>query len=517
MRHTGWARPLLRIVDHMSETPPPSIDLQKGVWYRIAGETLTARETGERHLGTLMLAARVAEVVRTREGVFEVRFADRSIMRLSPEKREGVLGRSDFRVTEESMGLDYVSRQHVELRVDDDGLVVRDTSTRGTSFLPQPGVQLIDTRTVADERRRVGAVGNLAVESTLELVPPDVTDLNSVEWKTRRLYQVQSYSGGFATGDGAVVGLGTAERTSLRLGETYTNMPVFEESGETGNRGNEDAACVLPVSGGTILAVFDGMGGYAGGREASTFARERLAIYVDEWSAQGCPSKEAFLEITMDRLKADLDRRFGNAHADTTATLAFVEHANRYGQRKLFVQSAGDSLGFVVSGSGDRIRQVTDDHSLGAITVDSIGNVNRAPGSGSVLVASLRHPPSRPSRQTLTLERDDVLVLTTDGITGDSAEQEPSNGLGYTLRDLATYPWLSALASLKSVLYRCAVKTDDRTAIVFRCDGGRCEYPRLEQLWAERISRVMHQDLLGWEASQRGMQRDLSTPGGPGY
>jgi protein phosphatase len=174
---------------------------------------------------------------------------------------------------------------------------------------------------------------------------------------------------------------------------------------------------------GRLIIVADGMGGYEGGQEASRIAVEAIEeIY--EKTPNGEP--QALLETGF-RIAHERILQYAQEHPElqgmgTTAT-AMVLRA-----RQLYFAHVGDSRLYLVR--GESIRRLTHDHSYVGRLVEN-GLISSAEAEAHpqrhILTAALgagSETSPEISTQPVSLQKDDVLVLCTDGLWGLVSEAE---------------------------------------------------------------------------------------------
>ena len=198
-----------------------------------------------------------------------------------------------------------------------------------------------------------------------------------------------------------------------------------------------------------IFGVFDGAGGMAGAYRASHQARkffqtERLRHMAPYAFRHESPrTAEIWLIRTLHKASAYLE---GDPDAGlTTATVArVVEHR---GDETLVWASIGDSRLYIVRNG--IVRQLTKDEGVGRFIEKSLG----MPGAAGT-VTQIGHEP---------LVRGDVIILVTDGITGDYGSEVVSREELSAWVEHARTPEEAA-----KTLIEKSRKHDDGTAIVVR-------------------------------------------------
>jgi serine/threonine protein phosphatase PrpC len=170
-------------------------------------------------------------------------------------------------------------------------------------------------------------------------------------------------------------------------------------------------------SGESVYAVADGMGGHLAGEVASAAALEPVAALDGRVFADGDEAGSALTEAVR-TANAAVARMAAEEPAfrgmGTTLTVAMIEG------RRLHIAHVGDSRAYLLRGG--EFAQITDDHTLvqhlineGQITKEEAAThpqrsiITRAIGVS--LDVAVDH-------ETLELERGDVLLLCSDGLTG---------------------------------------------------------------------------------------------------
>ena len=205
---------------------------------------------------------------------------------------------------------------------------------------------------------------------------------------------------------------------------------------KTDNATCQDAMLCRPDVG--VYAVFDGMGGEKGGREAAwTAARAVLARAGRLGSREGC--KEVLEETG--RIVA------GDPEAGvTTGVVARI--VEREGQKILVVGSAGDSRAYITRRDGET-RQITYDEGEGSGICNGIGRF-RSGKMGEVWQC-----------KEIPVEEGDKFMLCSDGVTGDKrAEALGEDRIGSILHRAKTAQEAAAR------LVEASKKADDTTVVV---------------------------------------------------
>lgn len=180
-----------------------------------------------------------------------------------------------------------------------------------------------------------------------------------------------------------------------------------------------------------LLAVADGMGGMAEGARASRIVIETFARHVVSklaWVEGGKPDAPAIMDGLAKaavRCRDRLLRQAGGAPAramGSTLTAAYLVWPH------LFVLHVGDSRCYVFSGG--KLHQLTTDHSIAQRLSDE-GAMDAQAAQNSpfahVLWNSISNAPQselKPQLVQRKLKADDVLVLSTDGLTRHVSDTE---------------------------------------------------------------------------------------------
>lgn len=192
---------------------------------------------------------------------------------------------------------------------------------------------------------------------------------------------------------------------------------------------NEDSVLTASVSGGTLLAVADGMGGHNAGDVASETALESLVEHVED--ALGDRPTETALAQAVEAADADVRAAAasdpGRAGMGTTLVAALVDDDGAT------VVNVGDSRAYRVGANS--IDQVTVDHSLVRQLVEA-GEITEAeaavhPRRNVVSQALGASDSIDPDVCTPPFDAGETLLLCSDGLTGEvdeSTTQEVVSG-----------------------------------------------------------------------------------------
>ena len=188
---------------------------------------------------------------------------------------------------------------------------------------------------------------------------------------------------------------------------------------------NEDSLFVMPKEG--IYIVADGVGGQNSGELASTMAVKGIAEYIKSKLLQGSEDEEELQNYFLDCMRVvngliyeAAKQSPENAGMATTAVLVYLNNGTAY-----FV-NIGDSRAYIYR-SG-QISQVTEDHTY----------VNELVKGGSITRAQAENHPQKnmitralggddkvlPDFYRLETNKDDVIILCTDGLYGEVTAAE---------------------------------------------------------------------------------------------
>jgi protein phosphatase len=171
-----------------------------------------------------------------------------------------------------------------------------------------------------------------------------------------------------------------------------------------------------------LYAVADGVGGVAGGRQASGLAVETIVEYLSEtvgsYHAVSPGEEHDFLDPLRHAVQRAHDRLLGAFDGEerqgpaTTLTLALLVWP------RVFLVHVGDSRAYHFRAG--TLRRLTRDQTVGAYLVDrqAISEQQAArSGLNDVLSSALGAADMTPAVDVLDVEPGDVLLLCTDGLT----------------------------------------------------------------------------------------------------
>ncbi|MGH7695349.1 MAG: PP2C family protein-serine/threonine phosphatase [Gemmatimonadaceae bacterium] len=185
---------------------------------------------------------------------------------------------------------------------------------------------------------------------------------------------------------------------------------------------------------GTLFMVADGMGGAAAGEYASAAAVEVVLRYLrDHWSARDRPTAETFVVAMYraairanDELHMIQKERRDLEGMGTTATIAGLLGDS------LYLAQVGDSRAYLVRGG--KAVQITRDQSLMQRLIDA-GEISEEAAAQSdrrniILQALGPEPHVKIDLTYQRLRRGDVLVVCSDGLTGQVKQEDIASCIG---------------------------------------------------------------------------------------
>lgn len=193
---------------------------------------------------------------------------------------------------------------------------------------------------------------------------------------------------------------------------------------------NQDAFYVDPA--GRFFIVADGMGGHAGGQEASRLAIDTMQTYLDQqWDTDLDSERlltQAFLEANQAILK---DQRLHPERADMGTTAVALLFRD---EEKPLYAHVGDSRLYRLH--ANKLEQITEDHTwvaramrLGDMTPDQA----RVHPMRHVLAQCLGREDLDPIEvKSLTVRSGDRLLLCSDGLTEELSDQQIETHLQQT-------------------------------------------------------------------------------------
>jgi serine/threonine protein phosphatase PrpC len=211
---------------------------------------------------------------------------------------------------------------------------------------------------------------------------------------------------------------------------------------------NEDMALSMKVPGYELIGAFDGVGGYAGGAEASELASDFISNRYKEIGSSRIASmslagtaetmKEALMSA--DRFVRRKAQEKGNG-METTAALAQVWHDSETGEMKLIVSHVGDSRVLIIR-NNEILSLTLDDSSMWkkmpdeeAIKVQNkfskVENSNELNASEremwnmrNIIYQALGRGDVTPTTEIFDICAGDIILTCTDGLTDNLTENE---------------------------------------------------------------------------------------------
>lgn len=208
-----------------------------------------------------------------------------------------------------------------------------------------------------------------------------------------------------------------------------SNIQTVQAAGVThigGRENNEDAFSIL--CGGRLLVVADGMGGHAGGDQASAQAVSSVAALAppilndladksEEPSAVSAAIKNLLLEA-IEKANSDIAALNGSASGrnrmGTTLTLVYI------GRQRLHIAWVGDSRVYLMRQG--KLLQLNDDHTvnyelyrLGKMTRQELRSETSGRGS-NVITRSLGVNRVEPDYMEEPLQEGDIVLACSDGL-----------------------------------------------------------------------------------------------------
>lgn len=188
-------------------------------------------------------------------------------------------------------------------------------------------------------------------------------------------------------------------------------------------KANEDYFGNFNTPNGHVFVVCDGMGGHVGGAKASRIAVESIKGFLETNSFKD--PREAIHKSIVHANSSILD--YGELHSEfqgmgSTCVMALIS------EKGVFIGHVGDSRIYLLSGS--EMNRLTKDHSyvqglvdLGEITEEQAEQHPRKNEISNALGLKNMKPPTVYPK-AIPLERNDILLLCTDGLTGMVNDQK---------------------------------------------------------------------------------------------
>ncbi len=210
---------------------------------------------------------------------------------------------------------------------------------------------------------------------------------------------------------------------------------------------NEDSCTYVDAPIGRVAIVCDGMGGHAGGQDASQLAQRVIVQALS--SAPADANVPALLSRAIEAAARDVYSLGGSAPPDARpGSTCVVSVVNARGA---FIAHVGDSRAYLIR--GPRVTRLTVDHSVVAELVargvldpakaadhPEANQITRALGPDATVLPDVRNEPVR-------LAQDDVLLLCSDGLS-DLLDDEEFAALTEAQINLGLTTLVQALVSL---------------------------------------------------------------------
>lgn len=201
---------------------------------------------------------------------------------------------------------------------------------------------------------------------------------------------------------------------------------------------NEDACFVIPSH--DVYIVADGVGGNKSGEVASRTAVSEIAGLVDSGDLKSRQSAEDIFSFFYEALETanDMIYRLGVENPDnrgmaTTTVIAYVREDTAY------ISNIGDSRAYLFR--GDTLNRITTDHtyvneliSKGVITEEEAENHKQKNVITKALGTEIL---AEPDFYKVSMQKDDILMLCSDGLYGEVEPQamERIMGSGASMND----------------------------------------------------------------------------------
>ncbi|MBE9228493.1 Stp1/IreP family PP2C-type Ser/Thr phosphatase [Phormidium sp. LEGE 05292] len=197
---------------------------------------------------------------------------------------------------------------------------------------------------------------------------------------------------------------------------------------------NQDAYYIDPQ--GRFFIVADGMGGHAGGQEASWIATKTIQSYLDEyWNSEDDSVKllkAAFFKANQAILQDQREHPERSDMGTTAVVLVFRE-------QRPWVAHVGDSRLYRLRGS--KLEQITEDHTWVAKAMKAGDLTPRQakthPWRHMLSQCLGREDLAQVEIHLLDVKKDDRLLLCSDGLTEEVSESAIAKLLDYPLCDKA--------------------------------------------------------------------------------
>jgi protein phosphatase len=225
---------------------------------------------------------------------------------------------------------------------------------------------------------------------------------------------------------------------------------------------NEDHYALAPEIG--LYLVADGLGGHVAGQVASELAGEAAlrTIRTLEGTGTSLSEKLRYAVIAANREVHEMSRGRRELAGMGTTLVALLAQDGRAA-----LAHVGDSRAYLVR--GDRIRQLTDDHSLVGELLrrrEISADAAREHPQRHVLTRAVGvRPTVEPDLAELTPEEGDVFVLCSDGLTGHVRDEEIARAVAGGIDPQEAVDALIRLANERG-------GEDNITVAIVRCEKG---------------------------------------------
>jgi PPM family protein phosphatase len=264
---------------------------------------------------------------------------------------------------------------------------------------------------------------------------------------------------------------------------------------EMGRRsGNDDALLVDPQAG--IYAVCDGARGRFGGRTAAELAVDAMQPAIPEVAREADAGLSPVVERAVEKMMMQAHGHILSAQASDpalegmTTTAAMVVHRGR----QVLVSHVGDTRVYLYREG--QLELLTTDHNLENYLKENPNFKPKVRLSGKTLVRALGLKTSmlKVDHRQLALQKDDLLLINTDGLTDSLPTLSLASILG-TVR-------LRPLEEVTHALVRAALShgtTDNVSVILLQFSDKVAEGPRTTVFELDAVPASQSQQLvLGW-------------------
>ncbi len=183
---------------------------------------------------------------------------------------------------------------------------------------------------------------------------------------------------------------------------------------------NQDAMRVAETPAGPLFVISDGVGGYAGGAEASRIVTTEAATHAHLVPPDG-DAMPALVEIVQKLNESVYARgQAGAPHLARMSATLVMALVRTVGPAEAEILNVGDSRGYLCR--AERLEQISIDHTAAQVLVEA-GNISAEEASthpqASVLTRSMgQRPEVSPTTRRVLLEPQDLLLLCSDGLHG---------------------------------------------------------------------------------------------------